>query len=408
MVYLSYIARMRYLASLHNKDFSKETVLVRVDFNIEDEELNELRRLKKVPLRIQAIVPTIRFLRERGARVVLLSHRGRPLRPRDPHATPGGKHIAKPTLRPFAHILTKLLGDRVHFFPFDTAFVGNPDFTSLASRIAALPSGSVMLLGNLRFFKGEEDNSKAFGHSLARLGTMYVNDAFAVSHRANASVSAITTYLPSYAGLLLEQELIHLSRAMRAPKKPLVVMLGGGKVHDKIAIIRNFYRTANYFLTGGGIANTFLAAQGLPLGDSLFDATADASILHTDANARVKKIIIPEDFVIHERAILDIGPHTAKRYADYIQKAGTILWNGPMGYIEDSKFERGTKALVRAILESDASAVVGGGETTGVFQQAARGRTIPPRIFLSTGGGAMLEYLAGARLPGLVALERQA
>lgn len=378
---------------------------MRVDFNIEDEEMRDLRRVGTVPLRISAIVPTIQFLRARGARVVLLSHRGRPLHPSLPSVSPK-KETRKPTLRPFTITLTKLLGIPISFFPFNSSFVARADFSVVRKRIAALPPRGVMLLGNLRFFEGEALNDEVFAGALASLGTLYVNDAFAVSHRANASVSAITSFLPSYAGLLLEEELVHLSKIMRAPKKPLVVILGGGKVYDKIEVICSFYKNANQFLIGGGIANTFLAAQGLPVGDSLFDPKADTDILEEDRAKRAPKIVLPEDFVIHDRAIFDIGPRTIARYRACIARAQTIIWNGPMGYIEDPRFETGTKSLVRAILTSRAFTVVGGGETTGVFQEVLKGsRRAGTRIFLSTGGGAMLQYLAGKPLPGLEALK---
>ncbi len=397
---------MRYLASLHNRDLSNEIALVRVDFNIEDEELRELRRMKKIPLRIQAIIPTIQFLRERGARVVLLSHRGRPHQHPDPHATPG-KEIKKPTLRPFVAILTALLRERVGFFAFDAAFLKHPNFALLRTTIISPKSPGIFLLGNLRFFKGEERNDNNFARALAGLGTMYVNDAFAVSHRANASVCAITRYVPSYAGMLLEREITNLSRVMRAPKKPLVLILGGGKVHDKIEVIQYFYKKADHFLTGGGIANTLLAAQGLPVGDSLYDSNADTGAFAADLRNRTRKIMIPEDFIIHNRAILDIGPNTALRYCAHIAKAKTIIWNGPMGYIEDTRFAKGTRALIDAIVKSGAFAIIGGGETTGAFQERVRAKRFLSRgtqIFLSTGGGAMLEYLAGKKLPGIEAL----
>ena len=235
---------------------------------------------------------------------------------------------------------------------------------------------------------------------MASLGDFYVNDAFGVSHRKAASISAITKFLPSYAGLLLEREIKNLSVALKKPKKPLVIILGGAKISGKLDLIDNFLKKADYFLAGGGIANTFIAAMGLPIGNSLYEKEM---ILFAKKLLKTGKIILPVDFNIRDGKILDIGPKTIKKYADVIKKSGTIIWNGPVGYIEDKQYVKGSKEIMKAILNSRAFSIVGGGETTSLFQNL-KSKTQNPKLFLSTGGGAMLEYLAGEKLPGIEVL----
>ena len=187
---------------------------------------------------------------------------------------------------------------------------------------------------------------------------------------------------------------------MKSPKKPLIVILGGAKISDKIGMVKNFLNRADYFLVGGGMANTFLAAQGLPVGDSLYDKNADLRGL---IRGLTRKIVLPVDVVIYKRQILDIGPKTIEKYSKIIENAGTIIWNGPMGYIEDKKFRKGSEAIAKAIIKSKAFSVIGGGETASIFQNSKL-KTQNSKLFLSTGGGAMLEYLAGKKLPGIEAL----
>lgn len=257
---------------------------------------------------------------------------------------------------------------------------------------------SIFLLENLRFLAGEEKNDIELAKQLASLGDFYVNDAFSVCHRNAVSVVAITKFLPSYAGLLLEKEIQNLSLVMEKPKRPLVIILGGAKISDKIGFIENFKSIADYFLIGGGIAHNFLKAQGLPIGNSIFE---ESTVGFAKKMLKNKNIILPIDYVLKDRKILDIGPNTIKYYSDIIKKAKIIIWNGPMGYFENKKFAKGSEAIANAILKSGAFSVVGGGETAALFNEKNKIK----KIFVSTGGGAMLEYLAGKKLPGIKALE---
>ena len=235
--------------------------------------------------------------------------------------------------------------------------------------------------------------------ALASLGDIYVNEAFAVSHSKNASVCAITDYLPSYAGLLLEKEITALDEIIRSKKQPLVAILGGAKVKDKLPVIERFLHKASYILLGGGIANTFAKAKGLNIGQSLYKPAMVRKARHL---LHKKNIIIPFDFMLEKDRILDIGPLTAARFAGIISKARVVFWNGPLGYFEDKRFKKGSEAVARAIAESRAFSVVGGGETTQLIRELHLEKRID---FLSTGGGAMIEYLAGKKLPGIEALK---
>ena len=376
---------MKYLSSLQNKNLSGKTCLLRVDLNLEE---NEIRG--RGHLRIAAILPTLDFLLKNKARIVLLSHRGRPK-----------GFDKKQSLKFFTKIFSEKLNRKVNF-------IDNFNFAEIRKKIKNSSPASVFLLENLRFLKGEEKNSLRLARQLASLGDIYINDDFAVSHRKDASVAAITKFLPAYAGFLLEKEIKNLNKAMKNPKKPLVVILGGAKVSDKIGLIKSFMKKADYFLIGGGIASTFLAAQGLPVGDSFYDKSANSpdKIFSKSLGGQArKKIILPVDAIIYKRQILDIGPETVKKYAGIVQKAGTIIWNGPMGYIEDKRFANGSKEIVKAIIKSKSHSVIGGGETIASLKIKNQKSKIKNNVFLSTGGGAMLEYLAGKKLPGIEALK---
>jgi len=408
---------MRYLSSLKNKKLSNKTCLLRVDFNLTDAELSEKN------LRITAVLPTIKFLIGRGAKVVILSHRGRPVplkrgisnspayaEPacRTGRASAGRQFLISKnfTLKPFTKILSSLLKKPVHFIDFDKKvnFIKIED----AQKIRASVNGSIFLLENLRLLKGEKENSTALAKKLASLGDLYINDAFSVSHRKNASVVAITKFLPSYAGLCLENEIKNLSKAMRNPKKPLIIILGGAKISDKIGVIKNFSRRADKFLIGGAVANTFFAAKKIPIGSSLYEKEM---VPLAKRLLRSSKVILPIDWLSEKGKILDIGPETSRNYAEFIKNAKTIIWNGPMGYFEDEKFKKGSEVVLEAIVKSHAFSIIGGGETISSISNPPAGRAgfqfpIPKKnIFLSTGGGAMLEYLSGKKLPGIKALK---
>jgi len=387
---------MKYLKQLKNKNLSKEICLLRIDLNIQNEDLRGIKNgLKQaIPFRIKAILPTIKFLIDRGARVVILSHRGRPNPPKLGDYKPQITNYKELTLKPFVGIFSKLLKQKVIF----------ADLNSInTTKIKNSKPGSIFLLENLRFFKGEEENNAAFAEKLAKLGTFYVNDAFAVSHRKNASVAAITKFLPSYAGFQLEKEIENLTAVMKKPKKPLIIVMGGAKISDKIGLIKNFVKKTDAFLTGGGIANTFLAALGMPVGESLYEKNMipEARKILKEAP---KKIFLPIDFVLDKKKILDIGPKTAELYSKKIQSAKTIIWNGPMGKFEDKKFAQGTYKIAKAILQNKkAKIIIGGGETLASLQ--TKNYKLQINVFLSTGGGAMLEYLSGLKLPGIESLK---
>jgi 3-phosphoglycerate kinase len=374
---------LRSIKKLPPKAIQGKTVLLRVDFNVED-----VYGKIHDDYRIRASLPTIQWLLSSRARVVLMSHRGRPSRKNN-----------RDSLRPVARHLSRILKQRAMFFE-------TLENAALWSR--ALPKNTVGMLENLRFWSGEEKNDAKFARMLAQLGDIYVNDAFGVSHRKNASIDAITRYLPSYAGLLLEREVKMLSSLITCQKQPFTVILGGAKLFDKVPLIRRFQPKARAILTGGGIANTFLAAKGLEIGDSLLDRrliNAARGMLR-----RKNNIFLPVDYRMGHRngkkVILDIGPKTEKLYALEISRSRTILWNGPMGFFEDPKFAKGSYAVARAIAKNQrALSVVGGGETTAAFRAAnSKFEIRNPKLFLSTGGGAMLEYLAGKKLPGIEAL----
>ena len=388
---------MKYLSGLKNKNLLNQVCLLPVDLNVKSDE-----SLDSNP-RISGILPTIQFLIKRGAKIVILSHRGRP------NSKSYKLKTKNYTLRPFAKILSKLLKRPVKFISFNMGTSDVPTLTSI------LRTSDVLLLENLRFFPAEDKNNKNFAKKLASLGDFYVNDAFGVSHRANASVAAITKFLPSFAGLLLEKEIKNLSliinpfdkaqgsrrvyRGVKKTKHPFVIILGGAKISDKIELIKNFLNKTDHFLIGGGIANTFIAAQDLPVGDSLYEKEM---IPTAKKLLKSKKIILPVDFKLSNRKILDIGPKTAEKYGEIIKNARMIIWNGPMGYIEDKKFRRGSEEISRALVKSKAFVVVGGGETISILK--TKNYKLKTNVFISTGGGAMLEYLADKKLPGIEAL----
>lgn len=375
---------MKRIASLSKRALRGKSVLLRVDFNVEIARGNVID-----DYRIRASMPTIHFLLSAGAKPILMSHRGRPM----------GKDKTY-SLRPVAEYLSRILGRRVIFFE---------EWGDLAPFWRILPERTIGMLENLRFWPGEEKNDAAFARQLAELGDIYVNDAFAVSHRKNASVAAITRCLPAYAGFLLEREITMLEKALRLQKsrRPFVAVFGGKKLSDKLPLILRFQRTADAILTGGGVANTFLAAEGVAVGKSL----VERSLLREARRMKKRKgnIIMPLDWRMGRKdggkAIFDIGPKTERRYAAEIARARTLIWNGPMGLFEDARFAKGSYALARAVANNRrAFSVVGGGETVAVIRKLKLEKKIS---FVSTGGGAMLEYLAGKKLPGIEALKRQ-
>jgi phosphoglycerate kinase len=355
--------------------------------------------------RLRAVIPTIQHALKAGASVVLASHLGRPK----------GKVAPEFSLRPVAARLEALLGQDV---PLAPDCVG----PETLARARGLAPGGVLLLENLRFHAEEEANDDGFAQSLAALADCYVNDAFAAAHRAHASIAAITKHLqPAAAGLLMQQELAALSRILESPERPLVAILGGAKVSDKLALVEHLLERVDALLVGGGMAFTFLRALGHTVGRSLVEADQlDVARRGLEAaRHRGVALVLPLDAVVAEgldsargqavgvRAIpegqmgLDIGPRTVERFAAVLKTARTIVWNGPMGVFEKPPFAAGTVALARAVADSSAFSVIGGGDTVAAVAQAA----VTDRIgYISTAGGAFLEFLEGRALPGVQAL----
>jgi len=375
-------------------------VLVRVDFNVPIKDGRVADDYK-----IAACLPTIRFLSRYKCKVILASHLGRPL----------GKRVVKMSLEPVAKKLEKILGKEVGFIKDSTGL-------AVGTAVARMKPGEIILLENLRFHDGETENSLKFAKELAQLADIYVNDALAVSHRRHASVDRIKKYLPSYAGLLLEKEVENLSKILR-PKKPLVIIIGGAKAATKIGLIKNLYRKADKILVGGAAANNFLKAKNFEIGKSLIDKKSLAlvrSILRKES-VGAKKIILPVDTVVgtslvgenksaqvkgpvqigKSDVILDIGPQTIRLFNGYIRRAETIVWNGPLGMFEDNKFKSGTLAMALAVGKRSAKgafSLVGGGET---IEALVKVKMLDQINWVSTGGGAMLTFLAGGKMPGL-------
>lgn len=375
--------------------------LVRVDFNVPLE-----AGLVTDDTRIRAALPTLELLRERGLALVLISHLGRPKGKVDPALS----------MEPVAERLGELLGCKVSQAP---AVVG-PEVQEMAE---GLDPGDVLLLENSRFEPGETENDAGLADALARLADVYVNDAFGAAHRAHASTEGVAHRLPAYAGLLLEREVAELSRVVEAPERPLVVVLGGAKVSDKIGVIDRFLRLADRILIGGAMCFAFFRAQGVPTGDSLVEEegvelAADAL---RAAEGAACELVLPADLVLGDRFDaaarrresegvevpdgwmgLDVGQRTAAAYAEAIGAAGTVLWNGPMGAFELEPFSSGTRAVASAVAAAPGKTVVGGGDSVA----ALRGFGLQDEVdWLSTGGGASLELLEGKDLPGVEALD---
>lgn len=354
----------------------KGTALLRVDFNAEDE------------WRMKAVLPTIHFLLKHSNKIIILSHRGRP-----------DGFDKKLSLKKDAANLAKLLGRKV-------TFVHNLDLPKIEKTVGDSRNGSIFVLENLRFFKGEAENDKKFAQKLASLGDFYVNDAFAVSHRENASIAAITEFLPSFAGLELEKEIKFLSRAMLKPKRPLVIVLGGAKAHDKLGVLKYFKNKADCFLIGGASANTLLFIRGMDIKSSLMSKDKK-DIKDLRRVLDYKNLIIPSDVKFQGEAILDIGDKTAALFSEKIKNAKTIIWSGPVGAFEEKGFSGGTFAVAKAISENKkAFSVVGGGETVSFLEKRGLNGANKNFSFVSTGGGAMLDFLAGKKLSGIAALEK--
>ena len=401
---------------LSKSSIKNKTVLLRVDVNVPIEH-------GKVAdsFRIEQILPTIHHLMKDGNKIIVCGHLGRP----------NGRE-EKFTLKPVAEKLADLLGFKFvetdhkvpdYAIPHLIFYNGNIVEEKHQEQLQGVPAKDIVFLENLRFNKGEEDNDPVFGKKLASLAEIYVNDAFGVDHRAAASVSAVTKYLPSYAGLLLEKEIKGLDEVLHKAKSPFVLMTGGIKISDKVATIEHLGKKADKILLSGGIASLFFLAKGFEIGKSKVEAEAAPMARILEKNFK-SKIILPVDVVVanenmdkhsirvcapyevgQKEMMLDIGPKTILAFAKELKIAKTIVWNGPLGHFEVKPFDMATMALARVIggvATRKAYAVVGGGETVDVLRHAHQFEHID---HVSTGGGAMLEYLAGKELPGIEALK---
>lgn len=382
-------------------EVSNKKVLVRADFNVPlDEETGAITD----DSRIQAVLPTIEYLTDRGARVILCSHLGRPK----------GKVVDKLRLAVVAQRLSQILGHQVECAE---DCIG----PEVEKAIEKLNNSGVLLLENVRFHPEEEKNDDSFAQALSRLADIYVNDAFGTAHRNHASVVGVTKYLPAVAGLLLEKELKSLGGILKHPAHPFIVLLGGAKISDKVAMIENIMDKVECILIGGGMAATFLKAKSYEIGLSLLDDMVElaARLMEKVVNNRTR-LLLPVDVVVADEVrntakgnivsvgnispkarIVDIGPQTIKIFTEELQKSKTVFWNGPMGVCEIPQFARGTLAMTGILADLDVTTVVGGGSTAEIVTKSGLDNKM---TFVSTGGGASLKFLAGEALPGVEAL----
>ena len=384
-------------------DVKGKRAIVRCDFNVPMKE-GKITDDK----RIVAAMPTVSYLLENGASVILMSHLGRPK----------GKPNKEFTLEPVAEAISAILGKPVIWAPSDTVVDG-----CVKAKAEALAPGEVMLIENLRFRAEEEKNDPEFAKELASLADIYVNDAFGTAHRAHASTAGIADYLPAVSGFLIEKELKFLGEAVDDPKRPFVAILGGSKVSDKIGVIENLIEKADTIIIGGGMAYTFLKSEGYEIGDSLCEEDRLELARELKAKAQAKGIgfLLPLDSKLGDHFAedcetafadfdkmpkgwmgMDIGPKTIALYSETVKKAGTVIWNGPMGVFEFDAFADGTRAVAEAMAESGAVTVVGGGDSAAAMKKFGLEDKV---THISTGGGASLEFLEGKVLPGVEALE---
>ena len=384
--------------TLSNFPLANKTVLVRVDYNV------PLHKGHVVDSRrILATLPTLRYLLQKNCKIILATHMGRP----------EGKVVPELSTKILVPILQDLFPRRKIVW-LDDCFG-----EQVRKKIFESSSNDIFLLENLRFYKEEEEDNLFFAHALAQLAQVYVNDAFGVSHRKHASVHAITRYLPSVCGFLLEKEITELSKALH-PKRPAVWIMGGAKL-NKIGLIKQAFKKADHILVGGALAFSFLKAQGFAIGTSRIDADSVRQARRILKAKISRKIILPKDFVVadafsstakthivlantikSDQIGLDIGPATIALFEKYVRQAKTIVWNGPLGYYEWVSFATGTKALGKFIGTLDATSIAGGGETTEALEKFHLEHNF---THVSTGGGAALEFLSGEKLPGIAALE---
>ena len=385
--------------TIKDVEWSGKRALVRCDFNVpldDDQNITD-------DIRIREAVPTIRYLLDQGAAVVLCSHLGRPK----------GQVVDTMRLTPVAGRLSELLNKTVNKLDDCVGPV-------VEAAVAAMKPGDVVLLENLRFHAQEEKNDPAFAKQLAALGDVFVNDAFGTAHRAHASTAGVADYMPAVAGFLMQKEIDFLGSAVENPKRPFVAILGGAKISDKIGVIANLLSKADALLIGGGMANTFFKAKGYEMGDSL----VEESSLDQARDLMAKggdKLVLPVDVVVADAfsadantktvgadavqpgwRVLDVGPKTVKLFAEKVSGAKTVVWNGPMGVFEMEPFAKGTFEVAKALAESNATTIIGGGDSAAAVEQSGLADRI---THISTGGGASLEFLEGIELPGIAVLD---
>ncbi|MEY8415183.1 phosphoglycerate kinase [Tissierella praeacuta] len=386
--------------SLKDLDFAGKKVLVRCDFNVPMDEEGRITD----DIRIKSSLPTINYLVEKGAKVILMSHLGRPK----------GEPNKKYTLEPVAKRLRELLNKKV-IFAQDDLVVSD----MVKKQVDAMKDGDIVLLENTRFRKEEEKNEENFAKNLASLGELYVNDAFGTSHRAHASNVGVSTYLPSAVGFLVEKEISVMGKALESPERPFVAILGGAKVSDKIGVIENLINKVDTIIVGGGMAYTFLKAQGYEIGKSLLeeDKIDLANELLKKAKNNNVKLMLPVDVaaakefkndtefktvkidnIPNDMMGLDIGEKSIELFSNIIKEAKTVVWNGPMGVFEMENFAKGTYAIAKAMAESEAVTIVGGGDSASAVEKSGYADRM---THISTGGGASLELLEGKILPGI-------
>ena len=387
--------------TINDVDVNGKKVLLRCDFNVpQNKETGEITSDK----RIKAAIPTIKQLLDNGAAVIACSHLGKPK----------GEWKKSLTLAPVAKRLSELLGQ-------DVIFASDIIGEDAKAKAAALKSGEILLLENLRFDPREEKNDAEFAKELASMAEVFVSDAFGTVHRAHASTAGVAAYLPAYSGLLVDKELSIMGKALENPVRPFVAVLGGAKVSDKINVINNLLEKADTVIIGGGMAYTFKVAQGFKIGGSLLetDKIDYAKEMIKKAEDKGVKLLLPIDnlcaaeFSADAEAVLcegdipdnlqglDVGPKTSKIFADAVKDAGTVVWNGPLGVFEFEKFAEGTRAMAKAIAESGAISIIGGGDSAAAIEKLGFADKV---THISTGGGASLEFLEGKELPGVACL----
>lgn len=383
-------------------DVSGKKVFVRVDFNVPMDESNKIID----DSRIRAALPTITFLMHHGAKIILCSHLGRP----------NGMFNPKFSLAPVAKRLQEILNHPVRLA---SDAIGE----SAIALTSDMKDGDIVMLENVRFYKEEEENDDEFAKKLASLADVFINDAFGTAHRAHASTAGIARHLPSVAGFLMSKEIVSLSKVLYSAEPPVVVILGGAKISDKIGVISKLITKANVFLIGGAMANTFIVAKGGNIGMSRYEAdkVEVARKILDEAEKLNVKVILPVDSVVANEfsptastkkvdsfAVpegfqgMDIGKKTVKLFKKEIKKAKTIIWNGPLGVYEFKRFQKGTKKVAKAVAKSSSVSVVGGGDSTAAITELGYAQRV---THLSTGGGATLKFLEGAPLPGVEMLE---